>query len=226
MNEFLNPKSMTTPGVAGAMVMFVANSICFQFPEIEFRWAVIALSFLAGAIVFSAKDLRFSHRVVFLVLNSLIIFSVGVGTSNIAAKVQNSTPENQLISNNTFFDLLIPSANAQEPSIQNRPEAVPKTIEYQLAIIIQRLESQAKLILELKNENEKLKFDLAKLQAINSHNKESMELLPLQKEALKLEKIQVEPQRTAKKEAIVKRTIKQKENAIKNIVEEPFFRAW
>ena len=215
MNEFLNPKSMTTPGIAGSMVMFVANSICFQFPEIEFRWTVIALSFLAGAIVFSAKELHFSHKAIFWVLNSLIIFSVGVGTSNIAAKVQNSTPENHSISNNVFLDLLIPSANAQEP------EAVSKTIDSQLAIIIQQLESQAKLILELKNENESFKLELAKLQAIVAPNKKEIKYRQTQVEPLALEKIEDKPPRSTKKIAI-----EHKESVIKKIVQEPFFRAW
>jgi hypothetical protein len=39
VNDFLNPKSMVTPGMAGALVMFLSNAVCFQFPEIALRWA-------------------------------------------------------------------------------------------------------------------------------------------------------------------------------------------
>ncbi|MES2740233.1 MAG: hypothetical protein V4754_04705 [Pseudomonadota bacterium] len=88
MNEFLNPKSMATPGAIGAMVMFISNSICFQFPEVAFRWSTIVLSFLAGTIVFSAKELGLGVRSALWVFNSLIIFSVGVGTSYIGAKIE------------------------------------------------------------------------------------------------------------------------------------------
>ncbi len=49
MNEFLNPKSMTTPGAAGALMMLLANTFCAVFSEVAFRYAALSLSFLMGS---------------------------------------------------------------------------------------------------------------------------------------------------------------------------------
>lgn len=165
MNEFLNPKSMATPGAAGTMVMFVTNAICFQFPEIEVRWTAIILSFFAGAIVFSAKELHFTHRAAFWVLNSLIIFSVGVGTSNIAAKTQQLSPNVQAATEkHTLLELILPAARAEGSSDQSETALRSNAIESQLAAITKQLEQQTQLILNLQEENRKLREELTKFQ--------------------------------------------------------------
>ena len=87
MDEFLNPKSMLTPGAAGGVMMLIANTISSYFPEIPFRYSALALSFLIGTMVFQAKNILLFQRCTFWVLNSLLIFAVGVGTSNIAHNV-------------------------------------------------------------------------------------------------------------------------------------------
>ena len=74
MNEFLNPKSMSTPGVAGALMMLLTNSFCNYFPEFQFRYVAIALSFLIGAVVFSATNLKIWERGIYWLVNSLIVF--------------------------------------------------------------------------------------------------------------------------------------------------------
>lgn len=58
MNDFLNPKSMITPGMAGALVMFLSNAICFQFPEIAPRWAALLLSFVLGGGLIAAAEAK------------------------------------------------------------------------------------------------------------------------------------------------------------------------
>ncbi len=87
MNEFLNPKSMATPGAAGALMMLIANALCSNFPEFPFRYVALILSFVIGAIVFSASTMKVWERGAYWVVNSLIIFSMGVGATNIAANV-------------------------------------------------------------------------------------------------------------------------------------------
>ena len=87
MNDFLNPKSMSTPGAAGALMMLIANAFCSNFPECPFRYVALALSFAIGAVVFSAKTLKVWERGIYWLVNSLIIFSMGVGASNIAANL-------------------------------------------------------------------------------------------------------------------------------------------
>ena len=51
MNDFLNPKSMRTPGVAGSLMMFLVNGLASQFPELPARYLALCLSFLLGSIV-------------------------------------------------------------------------------------------------------------------------------------------------------------------------------
>lgn len=88
MQEFINPKSMLTPGVAGAFMMFLVNGISFQFPEVPNRYLGIFLSFVIGAIVWFSETEGKSivlQKVIYWFLNSLIIFVVGFGTANLAA---------------------------------------------------------------------------------------------------------------------------------------------
>lgn len=62
MNEFLNPKSMTTPGAAGALMMLLANTFCAMFPEVAFRYAALSLSFLIGSVVFATVGMKLWER--------------------------------------------------------------------------------------------------------------------------------------------------------------------
>jgi hypothetical protein len=120
MNEFLNPKSMVTPGVAGAMVMLISNAIVSQFPEAAFRWVIVLLSFLVGTVVFYAVTLPILQRLAFWAVNSLIIFSVGIGTSNVASNVAVNVQQHGGVSGfleqYDFLPGVIPSAYAQTPA--------------------------------------------------------------------------------------------------------------
>lgn len=95
MNEFLNPKSMATPGAAGALMMLIANALCNNFPEFPFRYVALILSFAIGTVVFSATKMRAWERCIYWVVNSLIIFSMGVGATNIAANVAAKQASNE-----------------------------------------------------------------------------------------------------------------------------------
>lgn len=88
MSDFLNPKSMLTPGVAGALMMFLANAVCAAFPEAAFRYVALGMSFALGLVVFQTATIRFGEKATYWLLNSLIIFSTGVGASNIAANIE------------------------------------------------------------------------------------------------------------------------------------------
>jgi len=89
-DEFLNPKSMLTPGIAGGIVMLIANTLLAQF-ALPARWTSLVLSFLLGLIVFRAVAIPLLHRVIFYLFNSLIIFSVAVGTNTVGAKLPDVT---------------------------------------------------------------------------------------------------------------------------------------
>ena len=75
---------MLTPGIAGGIVMLITQSLSnsFQWP---LAITAIALSFLVGLLVFITTSIPVWQRIVFYVLNSLIIFSVAVGTSAAAS---------------------------------------------------------------------------------------------------------------------------------------------
>lgn len=109
MQDFLNPKSMVTPGVAGAFMMFLVNGLNFHFPEMSARFTALGISFLIGAsVVFYSQQLKQNPvyvKGVYWVLNSLVVFVVGFGTTNLAvdaAKAQQA-----------YLPSIIASAHAQ-----------------------------------------------------------------------------------------------------------------
>ena len=80
VEEFLQPKAMLTPGIAGGVTMLIANAlwVAFSLPP---RWTSLVLSFLLGLIVFVATTVPLWQRAVYYLLNSLIIFAVSIGTN-------------------------------------------------------------------------------------------------------------------------------------------------
>ena len=92
VKEFLNAKSMLTPGVAGLVAMLITNALHAQF-GMPGRWIALALSFLIGSLVFGDTATRLLQRIVLYVINSLIIFSIAVGTN--AAGAAATKPQGQ-----------------------------------------------------------------------------------------------------------------------------------
>jgi hypothetical protein len=84
MNEFLNGKSMITPGVAGALVIVISNTAFVQF-GIPSKWSSLILSFLLGTLVFVGTVAPLWQKGLFYLVNSAIIFSVAVGTNQVGA---------------------------------------------------------------------------------------------------------------------------------------------
>ncbi len=88
MKEFLNSKSILTPGVAGGITMLITATLSSQF-DLPAKWTALVISGLLGFSI-AVVDVNLSRqlRVIFFILNSLIIFSVAVGantTGNAAA---------------------------------------------------------------------------------------------------------------------------------------------
>lgn len=132
MNEFLNPKSMLTPGASGAVMMLIANAITNQFPEFPFRYTALFISFLLGALVFMSDSIKGLERPFYWICNSLIIFSVGIGTSNIGHNVSTSViTSNQGItqSSSLFF---ISSAQAADEETQKPASSTNPSNETEL----------------------------------------------------------------------------------------------
>jgi hypothetical protein len=89
--EFLNPNSMITPGAAGAFTMVIANTLCQQFAQLPLNYTGLAVSFMFGAVVFGYGASLVSRMVYFLI-NSLIIFVVANGSNAIGVRI--SGPDN------------------------------------------------------------------------------------------------------------------------------------
>jgi hypothetical protein len=131
MNEFLNPKCMLTPGVAGSLMMFLVNGIGVQFPELPIRYLALFLSFLIGSIVWFS-DVRgrapMAQKGIYWVLNSLVIFVVGFGTANLAADASSGPPP----ATPHALQLLSPrSAYAEPTTTATRTAASPTQAQVQ-----------------------------------------------------------------------------------------------
>jgi hypothetical protein len=94
MKEFLNPKSMLTPGIAGALTMLITNTLNQQF-QLPGKWIALGLSFLLGTLVFSDKKTVIWQKILLYVFNSLIIFSMAAGT-NIAGRATLKPPRSTI----------------------------------------------------------------------------------------------------------------------------------
>lgn len=77
LQDFLHPKSMLTPGVAGGIVMGISTSVG---PAVGFDplSCILVLSFVVGLVVFVTTTTVFL-KVVYYILNSLIICTIALG---------------------------------------------------------------------------------------------------------------------------------------------------
>jgi hypothetical protein len=83
--EFLNPNSMLTPGFAGGMTMMITNTVAGQF-DLGYPWAPaigLLISLLFGLLAVTATAMPSWQRLVYYLLNSLIIFTVAVGSNTL-----------------------------------------------------------------------------------------------------------------------------------------------
>lgn len=144
MQDFINPKSMLTPGVAGSLMMFLVNGIGFQFPEIPHRYLALFLSFLIGAIVWFSETGGKSvvlQKAIYWILNSLVIFAVGFGTANLAADATAGASTagiphaRLLLSVSPAFAQGAPTQGASPtgPSISQSPKAMEEQLASQQA---------------------------------------------------------------------------------------------
>jgi hypothetical protein len=131
MQDFLNPKSMVTPGVSGAVIMAIASALWVNF-ELPQKWTALLLSFLVCSFIFSSlvgaalAGMPPLWRLVLYVFNSLIVFAIATGTNvglNAAAKradkVVGSVAASHLLA-------LVPVSQARAQGDASAPE-MPKT---------------------------------------------------------------------------------------------------
>jgi len=82
LSDFINPNSMITPGAAGAFTMVITNTLCSQFAMLPGNWTALVVSFLFGALTFFYVA-HLLIRLVYFVINSLIIFVMAHGSNAI-----------------------------------------------------------------------------------------------------------------------------------------------
>lgn len=130
---------MLTPGVAGALTMMITNTLAVNF-DAPRAWTGLGLSFVFGLLVLiSNKSLLL--KLVFYILNSLVIFCVAMGTNSLGQ------------SNNSRSASLVGPAFAQGTDIQSllAQQSSPEYCENLLSIVATAQEHNAspEQILEL-----------------------------------------------------------------------------
>ncbi|NVK31346.1 MAG: hypothetical protein HWE20_10095 [Gammaproteobacteria bacterium] len=101
IQEFVNPKSIMTPGAAAAVVATTSGA-CFATLGINIAFSLVILRFFVGSVVFHSAEfkdgkLSWSAKIFFYVLNSIIIFAMATGTHAVLDKRSPSI--------NAFYDL-------------------------------------------------------------------------------------------------------------------------
>ena|SRR5258708_3591159 len=82
VDEFLQPKAMLTPGIAGGLTMLITNAVTSQFGLLP-NYTGLGISFLFGLLVlYTSASIPRLQLLAYYVLNSLVIFSVAIGTNH------------------------------------------------------------------------------------------------------------------------------------------------
>lgn len=168
MSEFLNPKSMLTPGVAGAVMMFVVNGLSMPFPELPRRFIALVLSFLFGLLFISkASEVQIPQRIAYWVINSLVIFVVGFGANDLGREAIGAPSDARATAP---FVAILPSAYAEDSKTALPAKGKPKK-EAGGATATQPSEDEAR----------KLKAELEALRRENAELKRTAEKAPEKK---------------------------------------------
>jgi hypothetical protein len=83
---------MTTPGIAGGLVMVITNALALKFDFGQYlAHTVLLLSFIVGLVVFKDLSARWYEKIAFYILNSLIIFSIATGTNTVGKELSSNS---------------------------------------------------------------------------------------------------------------------------------------
>lgn len=83
IQDFIHPKDMVAPGVIGLITMIITNALgkAFDLPP---SWTALVVSGLFGLLIGIPLVAPLLHKLIYFVLNSLIIFSMATGANVIA----------------------------------------------------------------------------------------------------------------------------------------------
>lgn len=80
LDEFLNPRSMLTPGLAGGFTMVISSTLWVHFGMPQ-KWTALVISLaLSLLVVLGMKNVPLLERIIYCFLNTMIIFSMGFGS--------------------------------------------------------------------------------------------------------------------------------------------------
>jgi len=85
-DEFLNPKSMLTPGIAGGIIMGITNTLYVQF-AISKSLSSLILSILLVIPILKKYIAPFYEKTIYCIFNSLLIFSVATNANLAGEKI-------------------------------------------------------------------------------------------------------------------------------------------
>ena len=100
LEQFLRPEAMLTPGVAGALAMAIANALGTSFGAPR-AYTALVLSFLFGLLVL-VVDRGILAKIIYYLLNSLVIFCVAAGSNGIGIATSNGTATRALLVTSAF----------------------------------------------------------------------------------------------------------------------------
>jgi hypothetical protein len=135
MNDFLNAKSMVTPGVAGGLVMLISNTCAAQF-DLTPKWTALVLSALLGLLVVCILVAPIWQKGLLWFFNALVIFSMAMGTNQAGATLQDQS-ETKHVSG----PYPTPSASPviyRSPAIGGTPAPTPHKIDSKAIMKIQQ----------------------------------------------------------------------------------------
>jgi MFS superfamily sulfate permease-like transporter len=86
MEDFFNSKTILTPGIAGGLTTLTTGVVSSQF-NLPGKWIALLISFLLAIVIFylDQHTLKIPLKVIFVILNTLIVFAVAVGANTAGA---------------------------------------------------------------------------------------------------------------------------------------------
>lgn len=146
-HDFLNPKSMITPGIAGMFIMGISNALWVTF-SIPKAGSSLFLSFLLALLVLKKITVAaFYERAIYLVFNTLIIFSLAVNTNFAGRKISEASFHGTIGSIQQYssgYSLKLPSGSSYMDSHKEVVATKPPTIDYQPGTTVQATSSSIK----------------------------------------------------------------------------------
>lgn len=106
MHEFLNSKSNLTPGILGGLCMLLGNTLINAFGMDTYTpYVFLSLSFILGMTVFADKKSKLYQKIIFYLINSLVIFSIAIGSNSVGDEItSDGTMDKKALEKNNFFN--------------------------------------------------------------------------------------------------------------------------